>query len=281
LKNDTLTDSEARGMSGINKNNWWAYVAGILFVAMLTLGLGKEMDPQARVKKAVEAAAMHTLGVPVTVGGVIVDPKAKTMDFSSVRIGNPAGYNGQPGQPQPWLVTVDRIEAVADRIDGNDISFSRITATGANVYLQVQANGTNLTALRKSMDRAASIQQPGGRTPGKLAIKTMLIGPITVTPTVTQAEGGLRPVAFQTVEIDNLGTGQTGIVASEAIGETIDRLTKAVMGAADNAGFLEGMNPDSARALRDELGIKTGLIDQAKQGIENMTQSLKNFFNKD
>ncbi len=209
-------------------------------------------------KAGVEKIASNTLGVKVSIAKLDISLQDKKIEVSGLHIGNPDGYK------RPHALTVDTIRIVVEGITPTLLTFNEIAVVGTTINMEVAKNGTNMTDIRKNMDRKASTKKPSSEGPIKLIIKRLNIESATLNPTVVLAGGELPPVTMPNIRLTGIGQKSNGVLVSEAIGQILDRVTSVATQSAAESGFMRGMNADSLKNIQQSLGLPSGVMDQVK-----------------
>lgn len=237
-------------------------------------------------KMAIEKMATRTLGVNVTLGDLAVDLKNMKVDVTDLRIANPQGYS------KPYAATVEAIEIDLSQFEQTLVTFDTISVSGTAINLEVKENGTNLSAIRNNMNRKASasdVQQApaaendGGaaqKEPVRVIIEQLLIDNAVLNPSSTLTGGDMASVILPDIVLRGIGRKENGVLASEAMAQILDYVTKVAVDAAARAGFLQGMNMESLKALQSSLGLSSGFVDRAKEDIKELGDGLKSLLGR-
>lgn len=230
-------------------------------------------------KIAIEKMATKTLGVNVTIASLDIDISNMKADVGGLKIANPQGYS------KPHVITVDSISIDLKGVTKELATFDNISVTGTTINLEVMENGTNLTAIRNNVDSKASakeVKAEGGeeKPPVKVVITELLINNATLNPSSTLTGGDLASVTLPDIILRGIGQKQNGVLASEAIAQILNYVTKVAVNAAAKAGFLEGMNIESLKAMQSSLGLSSGFVDKAKEDLQELGKGLKGLLGK-
>lgn len=259
--------------------------AGFLFPAILIVlsvlvigGALVYMQSDNLVKGIVEKVATKTLGVDVRIAALDISLKEKTVDVGGITVANPSGFT------KPHAITVNRVSITLEDLAQGLITFENILVDGTTVNLEVAESGTNLTTIRNNMDRKASTKtatvktEGGEQPPMKVIIDNLLISKASLNPTVTLAGGDLASVNLPNIQLQDVGRKQNGVLASEALGQILDHVTRVSVNAAGKAGFLQGMSTESLKDMQGSLGLSGGFVDKAKDDIKNLGENIKGLF---
>lgn len=240
-------------------------IPGILLVAAVAviINLGS------LAKSAAERIASQTLGVRVMIGTLAVTPADKTVTVTGLRVANPAEFR------QPASFTFDRISIAAESLAPDLLVFSKVSVDGSGINLEVAENDTNLTAIRRNVNERAAESAPGDR-PVKVIVRELVFNGMAVHP--SGRADGMNPVNLSTLRITGIGERSNGVLASEAIAQILERVTKASLESGLKAGYLKEMSPAALATVKSQFGITEGFKAQAKQGLENLKTGIKNLF---
>ena len=221
-------------------------------------------------KRIAERTASNTLGVPVSIGNIAINLGEKSVTVSGIKVGNPKGYKGAQS------VTVETVYMKAQTLSQTLLRFNDITVSGTEVYLEVRPNGTNLTDIKKNVNAKAD-QGDKAAQQIKVIIENMRIEKMRVYPSILLANTqNLEPVIVPDIFVRGVGVRENGVLAREAIGQVWTQISQSVSGAANRAGFYEGLSPDALQ----EIGV--GQIQKIKgdlqKEIDNLGDGLKGLF---
>lgn len=252
-------------------------IGGILMVLLLLAGAGAGyylMQGGSAVKDDAARIATATLGVPVTIGAVQIDKATGAMTASDVKIANPPGFKN------PHAIMIQQIRMVAQPSDAALLNFSEVGVTGMAVVLEVNPEGTNLSALRRNVNAAASAAE---MSPGGAVLKTVVrradMADVLLNPVVTLSGTEAQPITLPDMVLRGMGERQGGILLSEAVAQAADHVIRVASQAAGQAGFYKGMSPAALRAMQEQLGLSKGILETAvgifKQDMEELSGSIK------
>lgn len=221
-------------------------------------------------KKTVEKVAEKALGVEVSISTLEIDFRAKSVVVSGLNIGNPPGF--KTAVPALQFPT---IRIAADSLTRDHLILDEITVTGTVINLEVTENTTNLTALYdklRSRDPAKAQKKPQV-TIRKLNIEKALLQP-------TALGQPLDPVTMPDISITDIGQGQNGVPAQQAMAQVAAHLIKVSINAAAKNGFLQSLGTENLQQIQESLGLPKNFMDQVKKDLNLLGEGLKDLMNR-
>ncbi len=240
-------------------------IPGILLVAAVAV----IFNIGSLAKSAAERIASQTLGVRVMIGTLAVTPADKTVTVTGLRVANPAEFR------QPTSFTFDRISIAAESLAPDLLVFSKVSVDGSGINLEVAENDTNLTAIRRNVNERAAETAPGTQ-PVKVIVRELVFNGMAVHP--SGKADGMNSVNLSSLRITGIGERSNGVLASEAIAQILERVTKASLESGLKAGYLKEMSPAALATVKSQFDITEGFKAQTKQGLENLKAGIKNLF---
>ena len=214
-------------------------------------------------KQITERVASETLGVDVSIGNIAVNFQDKAVTVTTVKVGNPAGYSGA------YAATIEEIYLKANTLSDVLLRFNDVAVKGSEVYLEVHANATNLTDIKKNVNSKAA-QGDRAAEQIKVIIENMRIEKMRVNPQVLAIAGlKVEPITVPDLVLTGVGVKENGVLASEALAQIWAQIAQHVNREANQAGFYEGVSKDAL----DELGVSH--IEQFKERISDDVDALK------
>lgn len=210
-------------------------------------------------ERLAENVASRTLGVNVGIGRVDISLQDMKIDVHNITIANPDGYQ------KPHALTVQKVSIQAEEITQELLNFSNAQLSGMQVYLEVKPDRTNLSDIRNNIaiPQTTGAQDTGTATT-KVIVQSFLADQGKIHPSVTLIEGqDLEPVNIPDIRLTGIGEKENGVLAQEAIAQIWRAVSGEVIRAANQQGFLQGLDID---ALRD-AGISR--IDSIKDEVRN------------
>lgn len=283
-KTDKTTETTAKQAVPKKTGHTLPLVIAVLSVLIIGSATILYMNSSNIIKAAVEKIATQTLGVDVRIARLDISLPEKTVSVSGLSIANPKGF------AKSHAITVGTIGITLESFSKKLITFDNILVDQAAINLEVTESGTNLTAIQNNIDRKASAktsaaaeqktndQSTEEHEPIKVIIDNLLISKATLNPSMTLAGGDLASVTLPDIQLQNIGRKSNGVLASEAIGQILDQITKTSINTASQSGFLQGMSTESLKELQSSLGLSNSFIDKAKQDLESLKDGIKGLF---
>ncbi len=214
-------------------------------------------------KSAIERIASHTLKVPVTIGSLDFSLEEKRATLSGLKIGNPAGFKNR------HALTADVIDVALESVSEQRVVFRHIIVNGAQVFLEVEPSGTNLSAIHKSMDLKAPPQAESieAKKPMKVVVRDLQINNAKLLSSSSLVQKDLEPIEMPDIGM-SIGKDGDGVISSRAIGEVLTAVARVATYEAGRSGYLEGLSVEQIKQMKGELGI------------DGMMNSIRNQFQK-
>ncbi len=212
----------------------------------------------AGLKTRAEKIASATLGAPVTIDRIARDRATGAYLADGVKIKNPAGFT------TPHAVIIRQVRLLPQDAAPGLLSFAEVNVTGAEIFLEVQAQGTNLSALRRNVNRAAAAAEfaaPG--QPWKSVLRRLEVADARLYPVATLVPAETQVVTLPDIVLRGIGDKEGGVILSESLGQGFEHLLRVASQAAGQAGFFNGMSPDALRAMQEQLGLTKGILETA------------------
>lgn len=235
-------------------------VAGGIFVYLNFGGLAKGLA---------EKIASDALGVKVRMTSLDISLENRSATVSNLRISNPPGYDG------PHAMTAEKIVIGLNTASKQLIDFNDINVIGSVVNLEVTPNGTNLTDL-KELAMQKKQKESVGSEAIRVIVREMGIGASTLNPRVTLLPGqDLGSIKIPPVNLSGIGEKDGGVLAKEAIVQVITKYIGVAQREANKAGMMKGLPTDELKK------IQGGLVDKAKDDVDQLKSDIKNIFKRD
>lgn len=221
-------------------------------------------------ERMAERIGTDTLGVAVEIGALEISLPEKKARVRNITIANPAGFT------RPHIITIEQLDIALAEVGQSLINFKDITATGTEVFLEVDRGTTNLHALREGLkpaDPAAAEEN----APVKVILQRLSLSDIQLKPSVTLvSQQDLDTVVAPDIVLTGIGEKENGILAQEALAQIVADIAKRMNRTAGRAGFLEGL---STEVIRD-MGISQveAIKDRARGEIDRLKDSVKGVF---
>ena len=270
----TSAPKAASGANANEKKSSSGLVAGVIGGVVLIAAVVLFMNMGSLAKGMIEKVATDTLGVKVTLASLDIKPVEKTVTVTGLNIANPQGFKTSSA------LKIQKIDIAAESLSPELLVFKQISVEGTGINFEITESATNLSAISKNVDREAASKNTDAqqKQPPKVIVRELLFNGIKLTPSTTLTGGELAPVEIANLSISGIGERQNGVLASEAIAQVLDAVTKTSMQVGMQAGFLQGMSPQALGDIKSQFGMTDGFKEQARQGIENLKSGLKNLF---
>lgn len=222
-------------------------------------------------KQLSEDYASRALGVKVEIGRMDVSLQERKVVLSNLSIANPEGYKN------PHAVTVARIDILAGNLDRSLLEFRDVNVEGADVYLEITLNGTNLSDIRKNLNPQVGAPQSEGEQALKVILDKLLLNG-RVHPSIAFLDKEIEPFILPPVAVSNIGRGGNvaGVPAGEAVAQIWTELSKTAVSEANSRGLLAGLSPEVLRdAGMSHLDV---MKDKFEHDARQLQEGLKNFF---
>lgn len=224
----------------------------IMLAAMglvVILGASLLLNLNSVVKSLIETAGTKALGTDVRVSSLDISLAKKSARMTGLSVANPEGFKSAH-----FLVAKEISVALGDMTD-KTVTVREVVVDGMAVTYELGAGGSNIDAIKKSMNAAAS---SGNNSKGRKARqgKSVVIEKIRVlhAQLIPSVAGFEKPVNLPEIVVSNIG--------SQAKPATQAEVAERVMGkvlAISSAAVAGGSFGAAAAATLDKM--KTGLDD--------------------
>jgi hypothetical protein len=282
--------SAVRGQKGFGAQPWlWA---ALFTVALVIIVLTRVFSVSHSKSQIIfwEKMASQTIGSNVKIAAIEVDRATGAWVLNNVTVAQPAGYGEghiieikqlrllqQYGAPAPAPTDAsakDNKGLVSDEI----IDVAELNILGLVVNLKVDEAGSNLAALVRNFNKAASLnfvnQVPwsGYQAQDKVMVRRADIADAKIMPHVVIKESAVPLLTMSDIEMRALAVRQGGALASEIIVQILEHTLKSVSYAADQAGYYQGMAPEAYKAMQEQLGFSGAVLGRA---LDNFSRELE------
>lgn len=245
----------------------------VVAIVLIALNLGSV------VKTIAERAGSQALGVRVSIGSVNIDTAEKKVTVRNIKLANPTGFK------KPHIMKVGLVNIDMESFDKELLVFSDITVSGAELFLEVNKDGTNVNALKANAapkeKPAESVKDNQTQAP-KVIIKHFLFDQAKLTPSILLMDKVLDEVDMPKIELTDIGVKDGGTTTNEAIGQIWGQISAAALKTSAKVGFLYGLNPGvlGVMGISNALLKDSGVVDKTKEGLGKATDGLKGLFGK-
>lgn len=251
-----------------------------IFVILLIVGAGFiYVNMGSIAKQLTEKVASEALGVPVTIGDMVITLEEKKVVVTNIKIANPPGYK------KSHAITVDSVTVAGESFSKQLLTFARVAVDGTNVNVEVTGKGTNLGDLKKNVDAKKGSSKPkssssqnsdgahGKDEQIKVIVKKFALTKAQLNPSVTLIDKDLAYVTVPDIHLTNIGKKENGVVAQEAVAQIMDAVLERFNESANGAGFLEGLSLE----MLNEIGVSTAEVFQKnlKESYEKEVDGFK------
>lgn len=232
------------------------------------------MNVGSLVKVTVEKIASDTLGVPVTLATLEMNPAEKTVIVTGLNVGNPPGFT------KPVSFTIGKIGITAESFSPALLVFEKIDVESTDINLEIVENATNLSMLSSSANKQAAAPDTAAAQqvqPPKVIIRQLVFNGMTLNSSAVTG-GDLPAISVSGLHMTGIGEKENGVLASEAITQVLETVTRTAMQGSLQAGYLQSMSPAALDGIRNQFGLAETFKEQAKQGFENLKSGIRNLF---
>lgn len=235
-------------------------LVGIVVVLLLALGGGlwwlyHSLD--ALVASAIRTFGPRITGVPVRLDGVTIDALNGRAELRGLVVGNPSGFASDHALSLGAItMTLD-----LDSLTSDVIVIKQISIVKPEVTYEVGADGSNLGAIQRNVDRYAGKSRGDGaprseRESGKkFVIETLTIKNATATVGTAVVQNRAASVPLPDLHLSNIGKKSGGATAGEVVKQVLGALTQNVtrtIASRHLGGILDEVKKDP-RATVDKL----------------------------
>ena len=248
-----------------------ATVASVGFALIFGGGVYLYMNFNTIAHQLAEKYATQALGVEVRLGLMDIDLQERRVMVHNIEIDNPAGYDNA------HVATIDKVDITAGQLSRALVEFKNVSVEGADIYLEVTPNGTNMSDIRNNLNRNAGENPSAGEQAVKIILDHMIMKG-TVHPSVTIADLNIEPFTLPALELNNIG-GANGASPGEVVSQIWVPLSRQVLRAANEQGYLRNMNEEALK----EMGMTR--LNEVKSRIEDevnsITDNMKGFLGQE
>ena len=230
-------------------------VLGIVGLVVLVVGgavVYVALNSGELMKRAVEAAGEDVLRTSVTVDAVNLSMAERSGEILGLRIGNPAGFDGD------YSMRFDQIKLVMGptaEVNERVIVIERVIIDGADIATVVNGERSNLEALLDNVENSAS-QAPGAPVP-KIIIDRFDFTNARVS--VTSDILGEAELDIADVHLTDLGRRSDGVTAAEAAQQLLRPIAQAISRQLVAKGLgTDDLQAEAQRRLREKAGEAIG-----------------------
>lgn len=234
--------------------------ASIGFALIFGGGVYLYMNMDSIAQKLSEKYASEALGVKVSIGSMKISLQERRITVGHVKIDNPPGYSNS------HVVTVGEINVAAGALTKELIELKDVSVKDADIYLEVTPKGTNLSDIRNNLNRDTGENSGAGQQALKVILNKLVMGG-TIHPSVAIPGVKVEPFSLPALELSGIG-GANGASPGEVMAQVWVPLSRAVLNAANQQGYLQGLNAD---VLKD---VGVGKVEEVKEKINEKINTL-------
>ncbi len=259
-------------MTTKNKEKSTSSVKKIVFAVLALLVIGfvaLYLNLGSIAKTIAEKVGSETMGVKVSIGKIDIDGIEKSVTISNIKIANPDGYS------KPYAMKLGLINIALDSFSKELLVFNDVSVKDAEIFLEVNKNGTNLSALKKYIDQNTSTSTDAKKEvkasteAPEVILKHFLLSGTQLHPTVTLIGGDLKTVTLPDIKLTGVGEKQGGTSARSVIAKLWTKISSTAIKSSTSAGFLQGISTDSLKNIAGDT----------EKSLNKASESLKGLFN--
>lgn len=192
-----------------------------------------------RLKAAVEEGGAAAARVSVTLAEAEVKPAQGRATLSGLVVGNPPGFKTD----HAFALGAIAVKIDAATITKDVVIVTEVVVQDLKASYELGANGSNLDAIRKNVERLAA----GGGGPGdgpKIIIEDLYIRGGTLTVSAAALGGKTLTAPLPDIHLSDIGKDQGGATATEAAAQVMAALTSEIgrfVAGLDIASVFEGV----------------------------------------
>lgn len=267
-----MTDEKKKGGS-VKKIIAAVAVLIIIGVVVLYMNMGSIAKTMA------EKVGSETLGVKVSIGSIDINLKEKSVAVHSISIANPEGYS------EPNAMTVELVNVDMDSFSKELLVFDDVTVKGAELFLEVNERGTNLSDLQNNLgndrkDSTDNKESEGGCEAPKVILKNFLFSGAQLHPKVTFVGANMSDINVPDIKLTGIGEKENGVLAREAIAQIWSKISSASVNASASAGMLEGISAEGLKDLPASIKLPQDLSIDTDDALDKASEGLKGLFGK-
>lgn len=264
-------------MSAIKKTaKFTLYLFAFLVLCLIGGAIYLYINMNNIAKQMTEYVATDAMGVPVKIGGMDISLEELQVTVNNITIANPSGYK------KSHAVKVGSVVVGVEDFAADILTLKQVLVDQTQVNLEVEKNGTNLSALKAIIDKKqAGVAKPKSSEKTvvasenapqnfKVIVKKFSLTQAKLNPSVTFLNGDLTPVSVPDIHLRDIGKKENGVVAQEAIEQIMTALLTKFNSVAGQAGFLQGVSLDALKDLGQQNidNIKDKVDSKIKEKLE-------------
>lgn len=251
---------------------------GVLIVILIAVAIVAFLSLNGIVRGAVETVGSKATQTEVTLQQVQLSPLSGNGAISELAVGNPEGFNSD----YAFQLGSVNVSLVPKSVLSDKVRIREIVIDAPVITFEQRLTGNNIAKIRSNVNEFAGKKEkkeeekPAPEKPGKqVTIDHLVIknGQINLRSGITGKKG--IDIALPAIELNDIGKGDKGMTAPEAVNKVIEVVTAAVVQAVSQSGELSEKGLKLLREGTGDLGKAVEGIGQeagkqAKEAIEKM-----------
>lgn len=236
-----------------------------IIVVLAVIGVIAVMNFSSVAKSLSEKIASDALGVGVTIDSLDIQLQERKIALSGIKVKNPPGYDF------PYAFTLDSISIDADALTKELLTFDDISVGKSDLYFETGSGGTNLGNIKDNIKTTeAEPAQDKTAEAIKVIIRKFTLGNATLHSNLS-LDGKPTKVDLPEIVLTGIGEKSNGILASEAIGQIVDKVVNVASKTAAQEGLLKGVDPSAL----ENLDVPTSLMDKVGKDAGSLGEGIK------
>jgi hypothetical protein len=239
-------------------------LVGAAIVLILALGVGlwwlyHSLD--ALVASAIRTYGPEITGVSIHLDGVTIDALDGRAELRGLVVGNPPGFTSDHALSLGAISMTLDLDSLARDV----IVIKRIAVTKPAVTYELNAEGSNLGAIQRNVDRyvgkhrdAAGAPRSEPESGKKLVIETLTIKGATATVSTAVVTSRSASVPLPDLRLSNIGKQSGGATAGEVVEQVLGALTQSVtrtVASRNLGGLVDALKQDPGAAVDKLKGL--------------------------
>ena len=214
------------------------------------------------VKKGVETVGPQLTKATVTLGSANISPLSGSGQLHELFVGNPEGFN----TPSAIKVGDIKVAVALGSVTSDTIKIKEIKISAPEITLDGGLSGNNISKILDNVNAAIGGEQPAASksdTSAPKAAKKFFVQHVVVEGgkinLSTSLLGGKElTVPLPTLDLQNIGTENSGVTAGELVKQILKPLLASVTKAAEKGIADLGKTVTNVKGAGDELNKVTG-----------------------
>lgn len=235
----------------------------LFLLLIVCIGAGVCFYYAGKVEEIVQRVGTETLGVPVEVTHIGLNPLSGTLTIDGFAIGNPKGFSTE--KKSFSFETISVVAEPKTLFSDDVIKLQKVLISKPVILLEISPYGSNLVALRKQVTehlaatKAGQPQDDNGQPVTSEQKKRIEIKELTLQEGqlifASSLSGGMvKPVKLPVFTMKDIGTGQGGITAVAAVDAILAGIVGHAAGQNQLLGSVEEQGKQGLKALMQRSG---------------------------